>query len=229
MLSGSFLLKHHACCQFLRPCWPGCSILKNRPRYATRFSRYALCTFKMQRESLGVHKTKRCNVLRSKLLTQAKEIPTVISVASHPIMEQHTRLLANKWEIVKMARQKEDSGFFRADENDLEAQQGRLEIQAESQKPIRRIGGRNARSDPHLSQQAVTVLLVSAKKAATICSMSLRTWWRKDAAGQVPAAVRIGGSSTKRWRLEELHRWSEAGCPSRDQWEQIKRALGNKE
>lgn len=65
----------------------------------------------------------------------------------------------------------------------------------------------------------VNLLLVSAKKAAAICGMSLRTWWRKDAAGQVPAAVTVGGSSTKRWRFEELRRWCEVGCPSRDNWE----------
>jgi predicted DNA-binding transcriptional regulator AlpA len=64
-----------------------------------------------------------------------------------------------------------------------------------------------------------TGLLVSAKEAAAMCGMSLRTWWRKDAAGHVPAAVRIGGGSMKRWRLEELRGWCVAGCPSREEWE----------
>lgn len=54
-----------------------------------------------------------------------------------------------------------------------------------------------------------------------MCGMSLRTWWRKDAAGHVPAAVRIGGGSMKRWRVEELRHWCEAGCPPRKEWESI--------
>lgn len=62
-------------------------------------------------------------------------------------------------------------------------------------------------------------LLVSAKEAAALCGMSLRTWWRKDSAGHVPAAVRIGGGSMKRWRLEELRDWCNAGCPPRKEWE----------
>ncbi len=64
-------------------------------------------------------------------------------------------------------------------------------------------------------------LLVPAKEAAAMCGMSSRTWWRKDAAGDVPAPVRVGGSSTKRWRVDELGRWCESGCPPRARWEQI--------
>jgi len=64
-------------------------------------------------------------------------------------------------------------------------------------------------------------LLVSAKEASAMCSMSLRTWWRKDSAGQIPSAINIGGSAMKRWRVEELHRWITAGCPQRTDWQNM--------
>ena len=69
------------------------------------------------------------------------------------------------------------------------------------------------------SGESQNLLLISAKDAAALCGMSLRTWWRKDSAGHVPAAVRIGGGSMKRWRVEELRCWCEAGCPPRNEWD----------
>lgn len=54
-------------------------------------------------------------------------------------------------------------------------------------------------------------LLLTAKQAAQMCGMSLRTWRRKDAAGQVPAAVLVGGGPTKRLRVDELSQWCKAG------------------
>jgi hypothetical protein len=72
--------------------------------------------------------------------------------------------------------------------------------------------------------ERVDALLLTAKQAAAVCGMSLRTWRRKDAAGQVPAAVLVGGGPTKRLRAEELRRWSEAGCPPRSQWEEIRQS-----
>jgi predicted DNA-binding transcriptional regulator AlpA len=43
---------------------------------------------------------------------------------------------------------------------------------------------------------------------------------RDDAAGRLPAALRIGGS--KRWRYAEITAWVEAGCPTRAEWAAIK-------
>jgi predicted DNA-binding transcriptional regulator AlpA len=60
-------------------------------------------------------------------------------------------------------------------------------------------------------------LLVPAKEAAAMCSKSLRTWRAWDAAGRVPQPIRIARSTL--WRVEELHAWIAAGCPSRTEWE----------
>lgn len=60
-------------------------------------------------------------------------------------------------------------------------------------------------------------LLLTPREAATVCGFSLRTWWRLDSAGKIPAAVRFGRS--KRWPAEVLRRWIEAGCPDRQRWE----------
>ena len=59
-------------------------------------------------------------------------------------------------------------------------------------------------------------LLVSARRAATLCGKSLRTWRTWDAAGWVPRPVRIGRSTL--WRVDELRAWVAAGCPRRERW-----------
>ena len=59
--------------------------------------------------------------------------------------------------------------------------------------------------------------LLSAKKAAAFCGISVRQWWRWNSSGSTPRAVRIG--STKRWRRDELQSWIEAGCPTLLEWE----------
>jgi predicted DNA-binding transcriptional regulator AlpA len=61
-------------------------------------------------------------------------------------------------------------------------------------------------------------LLLTAKQAASICGKSLRTWRTWDAAGWIPQPVRIGRSTL--WRVDELRRWVDAGCPRRTEWEQ---------
>jgi predicted DNA-binding transcriptional regulator AlpA len=62
--------------------------------------------------------------------------------------------------------------------------------------------------------------MLTAAEAAAACSFSLRTWWRLDSAGKIPAAVQIGRS--KRWPAETLKAWVAAGCPDRKLWEAIK-------
>jgi hypothetical protein len=44
---------------------------------------------------------------------------------------------------------------------------------------------------------------------------------RDDAAGRLPAALRIGGS--KRWRYADIAEWVELGCPSRADFEARRR------
>jgi hypothetical protein len=43
--------------------------------------------------------------------------------------------------------------------------------------------------------------------------VSLATWARWDAAGKIPAGVKVGGA--RLWSRRELLAWSRAGCPDR--------------
>lgn len=61
--------------------------------------------------------------------------------------------------------------------------------------------------------------LITAKELAKRLAISVRSVWRRDSAGELPAPVRIGGSV--RWRAEELNRWIKAGCVSREVWERM--------
>lgn len=60
-------------------------------------------------------------------------------------------------------------------------------------------------------------LLISAREAARLCGVALRTWHRLDSAGMVPAAVWLGGR--KLWQMRELADWAAAGCPARSEWD----------
>ncbi len=53
--------------------------------------------------------------------------------------------------------------------------------------------------------------LVDAKEAARLCSISESMLYKLNAAGKIPAPVRIG--SLLRWKRRELLEWIEAGCP----------------
>lgn len=55
-------------------------------------------------------------------------------------------------------------------------------------------------------------LLVSAPELAKLLQVSTRTLWRLQSAGQIPPPIRLGGST--RWRLDEVRRWIERGCPT---------------
>lgn len=54
--------------------------------------------------------------------------------------------------------------------------------------------------------------LLAVGALAKTLSTSVRTVWRKRAAGQLPKPVRIGGSV--RWRSSDIDRWIEWGCPN---------------
>ena len=64
--------------------------------------------------------------------------------------------------------------------------------------------------------EATEVILISAEEAATLLGIGRRTFYRLHSSGRVPLPVRLGG--TVRWRLEELRRWTQAGCPPRRKW-----------
>jgi predicted DNA-binding transcriptional regulator AlpA len=52
-----------------------------------------------------------------------------------------------------------------------------------------------------------------------MCGRSEASWWRDHAAGRIPAPIKLGGRTL--WRVEELRRWVEAGCPARRIWETL--------
>ena len=72
---------------------------------------------------------------------------------------------------------------------------------------------------PNTTTEAATsdVMAVDASRLAELLGLSLRTVRRLDSSGKLPRPVRIGGAV--RWRLSEITRWLEAGCPDRAEWE----------
>lgn len=60
-------------------------------------------------------------------------------------------------------------------------------------------------------------ILVDARRAAALLGVGLRTLRTMDAAGRLPAPVRLSPGCV-RWRLAELRDWTEAGCPDRETW-----------
>jgi predicted DNA-binding transcriptional regulator AlpA len=65
-------------------------------------------------------------------------------------------------------------------------------------------------------------LLAPAGVAGPLCGRSEASWWRDHAARRVPRPIKLGGRTL--WRLEELRRWVEAGCPCRSVWEALEQA-----
>jgi hypothetical protein len=63
-------------------------------------------------------------------------------------------------------------------------------------------------------------LMIDAKRAARLFSISLRTWRSYDSAGKVPMPTRLGARVL--WHLPELKQWAEAGCPDRAAWNELK-------
>lgn len=71
-----------------------------------------------------------------------------------------------------------------------------------------------ARLKPHKQKgRRLSRLQVRADEAAEMNGVSLATWWRWDASGATPQAVKIGG--VKLWSVRSLRLWSRWGCPNR--------------
>jgi hypothetical protein len=65
-------------------------------------------------------------------------------------------------------------------------------------------------------------LLLDIRGLAYLLARSVPSLHRDDAAGRLPAALRIGGS--KRWRYPDIVEWVELGCPSRVEFEALRKS-----
>lgn len=69
-------------------------------------------------------------------------------------------------------------------------------------------------------------LLIDIRELAVLLSRSVPALERDQAAGRLPAPVRVGGS--RRWRRAEIEGWVAAGCPDRAGWDAIRAAGGHR-
>ena len=61
-------------------------------------------------------------------------------------------------------------------------------------------------------------LTATANQVAVMLGVSVRQVWRLHATGRLPRAIRLG--HCVRWRKAEIEAFVEAGCPTRQEWEQ---------
>lgn len=62
---------------------------------------------------------------------------------------------------------------------------------------------------------AATPQLIDVERLVQITGLSKPTLWRHHAAGLIPLGMKIGRAV--RWRLADINRWIESGCPHRDE------------
>jgi predicted DNA-binding transcriptional regulator AlpA len=55
--------------------------------------------------------------------------------------------------------------------------------------------------------------LIDIAELSAITGLSRATLWRHHDEGRIPAGLKIGRAV--RWRLAEIRRWLDAGCPGR--------------
>ncbi len=67
-----------------------------------------------------------------------------------------------------------------------------------------------------------TPLLIDIRDLAGLLSRSVPSLERDQAAGRLPAPLRIGRS--KFWRKAEVEEWVAAGCPDRAHWTAVRAA-----
>lgn len=63
--------------------------------------------------------------------------------------------------------------------------------------------------------------LLTVKEVAAALKVSPRQVWKLKTMGRLPWPVRLGRSV--RWRADEIEAWIEAGCPTRERWEAMRR------
>ncbi len=59
--------------------------------------------------------------------------------------------------------------------------------------------------------------LLSVREVAERLKVSVRQIWKLASSARLPRAVRIGRSV--RWRADDIDRWIQQDCPSRDRFE----------
>jgi len=62
--------------------------------------------------------------------------------------------------------------------------------------------------------------VVDARRLAKLLCAGIRTVRTWDAAGKLPAPIRIGGRVV--WHLDEIRAWLNAGAPDRETWTAIR-------
>ena len=63
--------------------------------------------------------------------------------------------------------------------------------------------------------------LLTVNEVASRLRMSSRTIWRMQEAAKLPSPVRLG--RVVRWRRSDIEQWIDFGCPSRLEFDNIKR------
>lgn len=64
--------------------------------------------------------------------------------------------------------------------------------------------------------------LLTVTGLAKELKISARQVWKMLSRGDLPSPIKLGRSV--RWRAAEIARWLEAGAPTRELWEQLKKA-----
>ena len=63
-------------------------------------------------------------------------------------------------------------------------------------------------------------LVADAKRLSKLLDCGIRTVRTLDAAGKLPAPIRVGGRVL--WRVSEIRDWLNVGAPCREIWERLK-------
>jgi predicted DNA-binding transcriptional regulator AlpA len=71
-------------------------------------------------------------------------------------------------------------------------------------------------TDPPARRRRLSPLVVDARRLAKLLCAGVRTVRTWDAAGRLPAPIRIGGRVV--WRVGEIRAWLDAGAPDRATW-----------
>ena len=71
-------------------------------------------------------------------------------------------------------------------------------------------------------RRELPTLAGDAAELALMIGVSERSIQTYDAAGLIPRPIRLAGRTL--WNVDEVRRWLDAGGPSRDEWELMKKA-----